>query len=480
MKRRKFIQSIGAAGAALGTAAICPAKTNRPNVLFIAVDDLNDWIGCLGGHPDTKTPNFDRLAARGINFTHAYCSAPACNPSRASLMTGVLPSQSGVYHNSQPWRPAMPNVVTLQEYFQKHGYHTIGRGKIYHGAFPDDRGWDEYIKKGKDPGISLTEEERKQKNKVGKIWSKPIDGTEEEMDDYKVASWTMEQLKKKHDRPFFLACGFYKPHLPWNAPKKYHDMFQPDKITLPAVNENDLDDIPEAGRKMARPDGDHKRITENNYWRQAVCNYLACIAFTDAQLGRVLDALDASPYRDNTIIVLWSDHGWHLGEKLHWRKFALWEEATHNVMMWVVPGVTRKGSRCDQPVSLQDIYPTLIELCGLTPKKVAGQSLVPLMKQPDLEWERPALTTYGRNNHSLRTKRWRYIRYADGTEELYDHSRDEMEWVNLAGRPEYKSVIADLAKWLPKVNAPDAKKEGKQKTKKAKSKKRRKKKQSAN
>jgi arylsulfatase A-like enzyme len=377
-------------------------------------------------------------------------------------MTGVLPSQSGVYLNSQPWRPAMPDAVTLQQYFQQHGYLTIGRGKIYHGSFPDDRGWDEYIPKGGDPGITVPPEKKKEQAAVGKIWAMPIDGTEADMDDYKVAGWTIEQLQKTHDKPFFLACGFFKPHLPWNAPKKYHDMFPPDKITLPEINENDLDDIPEAGRRMAKADGDHKQITENGYWRQAVSNYLACIAFTDAQVGRVLDGLDQSAYRDNTIIVLWSDHGWHLGEKLHWRKFALWEEATHNIMMWTAPGVTQTGGRCDQPVSLQDIYPTMIELCGLKPKKVAGQSLVPLMKNPALEWDRPALTTYGRNNHSLRTRRWRYIRYADGSEELYDHDNDPLEWTNLANDPQQQTVIKTLSQWLPTANAEDAAAEGQQ------------------
>ena len=195
---------------------------------------------------------------------------------------------------------------------------------------------------------------------------------------------------------------------------------------------------------------------ESNNWRKAVSAYLASIAFADACVGRVLDGLDRSPYADNTIIVLWSDHGWHLGEKLHWRKFALWEEATHNVLMIVAPGVTRPGVRCGRPVTLLDIYPTLVELCGLRPRDgLEGQSLVPLLKNASAPWERPALTTYKRGNHSIRTERWRYIRYSDGTEELYDHDNDELEWNNLANKPRHKRLKAELARWMPQTNAPD-------------------------
>jgi arylsulfatase A-like enzyme len=460
MKRRQFLKAAGCAAVSLAFAGLpipVAARAKRPNVLFIAVDDLNDWIGCLGGNPDAKSPNLDRLAARGVNFTRAYCSAPACNPSRASLMTGILPSSSGVYQNPDPWRVAMPEAVTLQQHFKAHDYLTIGRGKIYHGSFPDKApgAWDAYIPKGSDPKPIVTAADEAAKKRHGKMYCAPIDGAEEAMDDYKVASWTIEQLNKSHDRPFFLACGFYKPHLPWHAPKKYFDMYPPEKLTLPNVKKDDLDDIPPIGRQMAKPQGDHRRITKGKYWRKSLQGYLACISFMDAQLGRVLDALDASAHRDNTIVVLWSDHGWHLGEKLHWRKFALWEEATHNVLMMTVPGLTRPGTRCKRPVNLIDLYPTLIELCGLTKKpELQGLSLLPLLKNPQAKRERPALTSHGQNRHSIRSERWRYIRYSDGTEELYDHDVDDMEWTNLAEKPEYAGVKKDLARWLPKVNVP--------------------------
>ena len=454
--RRHFLKTI-AAGTALAATPVLShaAKTEQPNVLFIAIDDLNDWVSCLGGHPDARTPNIDRVAARGVNFTNAYCSAPACNPSRASLMTGWLPSESGVYINPQPWRPQLPDVATIPQHFMAHGYRAIGRGKIYHGAFPDDASWDEYIPKGKD--VSPKINEKRGVGKVGGLNYGPTENGDADMDDCLVAEWAVEQLGKKHDKPFFLAVGFYRPHLPWFAPQKYFDMFPPDKITLPVVKKDDLNDVPPVGKGMAKPGGDHTNVTKSGKWRELVSAYLACGAFTDAQVGRVFDALEQSDYNDNTVVVLWSDHGWHLGEKLHWRKFALWEEATHNLMMIAAPGLTQPNGRCEQPVSHIDLYPTLIDLCGLKPKpELFGQSLRPFLKDPSATWDRPALTTHGRQNHTLRTAKWRYIRYNDGTEELYDKQADEMEWTNLADQPEHASVKKRLAKWLPTTNVPEA------------------------
>lgn len=461
--RREFLKLTlrGAASMALAGSgvSILQARENSPdspNVLFIAIDDLNDWIGCLGGHPDVKTPNIDRLADRGVLFTRSYCSAPACNPSRASLLTGIRPSTSGVYHNNQPWRPVLPDAVTLPQHFKAHGYYVVGRGKIFHGRFSKDPpSWHEYIPRGDDP-----QPDNKPLNGIPNTkhfdWG-PMDVSDEEMDDTQVVKWTSDFLQKKHDRPFFLACGLFRPHLPWYAPRKYFELYPPETVTLPNVNENDLDDIPPIGEKMAKPDRDHKKVIETNNWRRAVSSYLACISFTDGNVGRLLDALDESPYAHNTIIVLWGDHGWHLGEKLHWRKFALWEEATHAPLIFSVPGSENKGGRCSRTVSLMDIYPTLVELCGLSSRKEwEGVSLVPLLKDPTTIWDRPALTTHGRNNHSVRSEQWRYIRYSDGAEELYDHEKDPLEWTNLADRSEFSEVKQKLIAWLPKVNVPDA------------------------
>ncbi|MEK7408899.1 MAG: sulfatase [Acidobacteriota bacterium] len=457
LTRRQFVQSAGAFAAA-------PPK-ERPNVLFIAIDDLNDWIGCLGGHPDVRTPNLDRLAARGVLFTNAHCAAPLCNPSRAALLTGTRPSTSGVYDNGQPFRKADPvkNAVTLPQHFMAHGYRVVGGGKIYHGAFPDAASWHEYFpsqtqNKPPDPAPAKLPANGIP-NTAQFDWG-PVDVPDSAMGDWKVVDWAIRELGQRHDKPFFLGCGIFRPHLPWYVPRKYFDLYPPATVTLPNVKDDDLDDVPPIGRKFARPDGDHKKVIEHNQWRQAVQAYLASISFTDACIGRLLDAFDASPHAKNTAIVLWSDHGWHLGEKLHWRKFALWEEATHNVFMVVAPGVTAPGGRCDRSVSLMDIYPTLIDLCGLAPRKgLEGSNLLPLLRNPRASWDRPALTTYQRGNHSVRSERWRYIRYRDGTEELYDRQSDELEWHNLAGKPEYHTVKRELARWLPPSDAPDSPRE---------------------
>ena len=460
--RRNFLRGVGMAGMALGAGRRAAAAGKKPNVLFIAVDDLNDWTGCLGGHPDAKTPNIDRLVGRGTLFNHAYCAAPACNPSRAALMTGIRPATSGVYLNEQRWRDSavLKGAITLPQHFMDHGYTALASGKIYHGSFPDAASWDDYwpSQEKNKPGDPMPPEDQLPlngfKRKSHFDWG-PVDAPKEEMGDWQVAEWISEQLGRDFDKPFFLACGFYRPHLPWYAPREYFDKFPLDSLSMPEVPEDDLEDVPAAGVKMAKPDGDHANVLQYGQWRRAVQAYLACINFVDDCLGRVVDALDQSAYRDNTIVVLWSDHGWHLGEKLHWRKFSLWEEATHNMLAFVAPGITDAGGRCDAPVNLLDIYPTLCELAGLPVREeLEGMSLAPLLRDPAKNWEIPALTTHGKENHTVRSARWRYIRYADGSEELYDHDRDEMEWKNLAGDPEYASVKAAHAQWLPKKNVP--------------------------
>ncbi len=463
MDRRTFIKTSGRIFSGLFVsrwiASSEAAQPKKPNVLFIAVDDLNDWVGCLGGHPQTKTPNLDRLAAKGVLFTSAHCAAPACNPSRIALMSGIKPSTSGHYLNEQDWHKnsKLNDCVRLQQHFRNQGYRAIASGKIYHGGCNDPQGWDEYWPDGiKDkPNDPLPP--RKNLNGLGKAhfdWG-PLENEASEMGDYQVASWVMEQLQKEYDKPLFLGCGFFRPHLPWYVPQQYFDRFPLDQIILPTIKENDLDDVPAAGVRMAGPNGDHKAVIDHDQWRQAVQGYLASIHFMDEQLGRVIAALEKRTDQDNWIIVLWSDHGWHLGEKLHWRKFALWEEATHNVMLWVAPGVTRPNQRCDEPVNLIDIYPTLVELCGLeSPTQLEGVSLLPQLKDVTVKREFPSLTTHGFKNHSLRGKEWRYIRYQDGGEELYDREKDPNEWTNLAGKKDYGWVMAKLRSYLPVSDAP--------------------------
>lgn len=435
--------------------ACAKAQANKksPNILFIAIDDLNDWIGVLGGHPQARTPNLDRLAKKSLLFTRAYCAAPACNPSRTALLTGLRPSTTGVYHNDQPWRPVLPDAVTLPAYLLRHGYLVWGGGKIFHGGFNDGKAWSEYFTgKSKVPA-----EELPARGIGGNMQWGPMNAGDDAMPDTQLTNWAIQKLKQPHDKPFLLAVGYQKPHLAWHAPKKYFDMHPLDKIQLPKVLDNDLDDVPAGGLKMAKAQGDHKKITEAGLWKEAVQAYLACCSFTDAQLGRLLDALEQSGQADNTIIILWSDHGWSHGQKQHWRKFSLWERDCRVVFMVSVPGVTPRDARCERTVNLLDIYPTVIDLCRLPAKKgLEGNNLTPLLRNPTATWVYPSITTHGRNNHSIRTEKWRYIRYKDGGEELYDHDADPLEWANLAKDANYARVREELGAQLPQVNAPDA------------------------
>jgi len=426
--------------------------SEKPNVLFIAIDDLNHWVGHLNRNAQTQTPNIDRLASQGVTFTKAYCTAPACNPSRASLMSGLRPSTTGCYLNEQDWRGGIAEEKLLNTRFGRSGYRVYGAGKIYHGA--GDRGgeWTDYFN-----GYAKTRPHPDAKSRgVGTIRFYPLANRDEEMPDYKVVSYGLEKLKEDDDSPFFLAIGLVKPHMPFSVPKKWFDMFPLDSIQLPPHREDDLDDIPPAGVEMAQRNGDHARIVKSGRWKEAVQAYLATIAFCDAQVGRLLNGLENSPHRDNTIVVLWSDHGWSLGEKSHWRKFALWEEPTRTVFVCKVPGVTQPGGVCQSPVDYSCIYPTLCDLADLPiPEHLDGRSIVPLLKDPATEWTTPAITTQDRKNHAVRSERWRYIRYENGDEELYDTTVDPLEYKNLAQRPEHAADKAELETWLPKIDAQD-------------------------
>lgn len=426
-------------------------EAKRPNVLFIAVDDLNHWVGHLGRNPQTKTPNMDRLAARGVTFTRAYCAAPACNPSRAALMSGMRPSTSGIYNNSQDWRAAIPAERCLTSTFRGAGYRVMGAGKIYHGGFYRRSEWDDYL-----DGWSA-EPKPQGDTGVGGIKFAPLDCKDEDLREWKIVDYAIEQLGQKHDKPFFLAVGLHKPHMPWNVPRKYYDLHPLSEIKLPPYREDDLADVPGAGVKMARPQGDHAAILASGRWKEAVQGYLAAISYADAMIGRLLEAFDKSDYADNTVIVLWGDHGWSLGEKSHWRKFALWEEETRAPLIWVAPGVTVPGGVSERPVDFMSIYPTLTDLAGIeTPAHVEGKSLRKLLADPTAAWDAPALTTHGLGNHAVRSEGWRYIRYANGDQELYDETKDPYEWVNLASEPGNADRMKELAGWLPQKSAPNA------------------------
>jgi arylsulfatase A-like enzyme len=445
-----------AAFAAVAASHVAPAANvpqQRPNVLFIAIDDLRDWVGYFQHNLQAKTPNLDRFSKMGESFSHAYCAAPVCNPSRAALMSGLRPYTTGVYDNNNDWRLVIPVEITLTTAFRNAGYFVCGAGKIYHEAYRRVSDWDEYLQnEGGLPRVPAG-----QSDGVGGIKFAPLDAAkDEDFNDWHIVDYGIEQLGKKHDKPFFLAVGVHKPHMPWNVPRKYYDMFPLESIQLPPYREDDLDDIPPAGVRMAHPETDHIPMQKSGRWKEAVQGYLAAIAYTDMNLGRLLDAFEKSAYRDNTIICLWGDHGWHLGEKHHWRKFALWEESTRSPLIWVVPGLTKPGSICARPIDFMAIYPTLTDLCGIpTPKHVEGESIRPLLANPAAPWDKFALTTYRYMNHTVRVADWRYIRYANGDEELYNDAQDENEWTNLALKPEFAAKKAELAKYLPDHNHAD-------------------------
>ncbi len=439
---------------------------DKPNVVFIAIDDQNDWVGSLGGHPLAKTPHLDRLAARGTVFLNAHCQAPLCNPSRTSLMLSLRPSTTGICGLS-PWFRNLPDWkdrVALPQHFKAHGYRTITVGKVYHGGAggPKQR-LQEFDVWGQAGGIGVKPE----KKLIGPtpMGNNPLmdwgvfPHRDEDKGDYQVASFAIEQIMAaKKGEPFFLAAGFFLPHVPCYVTPKWYDLYPDDDSVLPVIKEDDRDDTPRFSWYLHwhLPEPRLRWVRESNQWRNLARSYLASTSFVDAQIGRIMSALEESGQADNTIVVVWGDHGWHLGEKAITGKNTLWDDGTRVPLIFAGPGVA-KGGRCEQPAELLDMYPTLVDLCGLSPRTdLEGISLRPQLENAATPRERPAITTHNQGNHGIRSVRWRYIRYADGTEELYDHENDPREWTNLAGRPEFASVMADHRKWLPKVDLPPA------------------------
>jgi len=441
---------------------------HSPNVLFIAIDDLNSCLEGMEGETTVPTPHMNRLASRGVLFTNAHCAAPGCNPSRASVMTGIAPSTSGVYLNDNDWRAnrVLKDRITLPQHFKNHGYKTLGAGKLYHAAslsagmhegYLDPRPWDDYFPSKSQQLPDEVEPAKIPMNGSPKQYRGYMDWASldidaDEMADAKVVSWAEEHLARSHDQPLFLAVGIYRPHIPWWTPKTYFDRHPIEKVVLPEVIEDDLADVPEIGRNM-RKQGWHQWIEENGKWEEAVQAYNASVSFTDDMIGRLLTALESGPMADNTVVVLWSDHGYHLGQKAHWEKFALWEQTTRVPLILAAPGLTG-GRRCNEPVSLLDVFPTLGELCGLPEvADLDGVSLAPLLKRPKRRTGRTVVITQGFQNHAVRSDKWRYIRYADGTEELYDQIEDPKNFYNLASVSRHQQTKRKLALSLPSVNA---------------------------
>lgn len=443
------------------------SSTKGMNVLFIAIDDMNDWVGCLGGHPNAITPNIDKLAARGMLFKNGHIAAPVCNPSRAAFLSGIGPWRSGIYHNGDSCSasPLLNQADFLPAHFQKEGYLTMMGGKIFHGGAPEGKN-DIHENAGLFGGQSFRtiahdfKHPFKDLNGIHNFavhWGGLDDQQTKELSDPKTAKWASERLKQTYDQPFMLMVGFHRPHTPLTSPKKFWDMFDREEIELPIIHEHDLDDMPWLGRQVAiagyqaMEKGHYKNITERGHHRDIAKAYLAACAFVDAQVGKVINALDKSPHKDNTIVVLFSDHGWGVGERFHFKKWGLWDDTTHIPYIVHVPGMTQSGSQTQAGVDLLDLYPTLVDLTGVSKpcQKLDGKSLRPLLENPNSYWERPALTTFGQNNYALRTPIWRYIRWSNGSEELYDHRNDAHEWYNVADRPEFKKIKQNLSKWFP-------------------------------
>ena len=435
---------------------------DRPNVLMICIDDLNDWVGCLGGHPDVRTPHIDRLAARGRNFANAHCVVPVCSPSRVSIMSGVHATTHGSYDLGPSYQSIqrLNDIPCMQAYFQENGYRTIAGGKVLHHGFTGR------LKSAIDVNLAGRGGPRpkQQMNWPGGSWDwGPYPASDDLMGDYQLAKNAAAVLKEKHDQPIFMSVGIFRPHVPMFVPPKWFSLYERDEITLPKAPLADLDDIPPNFKRRLNIEPTHAEVFEKGDWRGMVHAYLACVSFADMCVGTIMEGLDEGPNRDDTIVVLWSDHGFHLGEKQHWAKRTLWEESTRTPLIIAGPTI-EQGDECREAVSLLDIYPTLVELCELPENKhLEGVSLVPQLKDPRAPRAEPVISTSYYENHAIRTKDWRYIRYADGAEELYDHRADPDEFRNLANDPRHEVIKRSLAKWLPRNTAPEVKRSTKRK-----------------
>ncbi len=443
----------------------------RSNVLFIVIDDLNGYVSCLGD-PNAKTPHLDRLAKRGVLFTNAHCQAPICGPSRASLMTGLLPSTTGIYgqikdtqikHASKAAREA----TLLPDFLENHGYATYGCGKLFHNG-DRARVFDEFghgTNFGPKPAKRFAYDPDWFETRIGRTqtdWG-VFPETDEKMPDHQTADWILAKLealsKEPKTKPFFLAAGFCRPHVPWYVPQKWFDRHPLADLKMPPYKVDDWDDLPNISKRVnaapAMPPMDW--VLENKHWPSILQAYLASTTFADHQVGKLLDALDASPFAKNTFIILWTDHGYHVGEKGRFAKQSLWKQASRVPLIIAGPEI-ESDRRANAPVQLLDLYPTLADLLGLPPNpENEGHSLRPLIENTESSWGHPAITTYGPGNHAIQTATHRYIHYEDGSAELYDHRVDPNEWENIASAPSSDGMIEQLKALLPKTNVPNAK-----------------------
>ncbi|MBD3376298.1 sulfatase-like hydrolase/transferase [candidate division KSB1 bacterium] len=475
MDRRTFLQAIGASTLALPHVLSCNRTKNQNplNILFIAADDMNTDLGCYGD-PVVKTPNLDHLATMGVRFDRAYCQQPLCGPSRASVMSGLRPNTTGFVHLRDDIRELVPDVVTLGQYFQNRGYYVGRAGKIYHYDNPSGIGTDghddiaTWQERFNPAGMDKLQEEniirypggetgRKGRLGISMAWWDP-ESADEDHTDGMVATRAIEMIDRNKDKPFFVAAGFYNPHCPYVAPKKYFDLYPLDQITMPDLDEakKDLEDVPPMAVQRDTKNWPYyfKDITveEARKCKQA---YYACISFVDAQVGRLLDALQERDLLDHTLIVFWSDHGYFIGEKGLWYKRKNFERSVRSPLIIAGPDIKARGQSCDQPVELLDLYPTLTDYAAADiPAHLEGKTLRPLLNDPDSSWNKPAISqvyhAQDAQGYSIRTKRWRYTEWNGGEAgtELYDHDNDPHEVINLAGRTEYAATVKKLSALL--------------------------------
>jgi iduronate 2-sulfatase len=451
------------------------------NVLYIVSDDLNNSLSCYG-HQTVKSPRIDELASRGTRFDRAYCQYPLCNPSRSSFLTGLRPDQTTVLDNGKQFRDVIPDIVTLPQMFQKAGYFVARVGKLYHYGVPNQIGTDglddppSWMAKFNPKGRDKDDEPKIFSLTPGQFGGTPswlaADGTDEEQTDGIGAEMTIKLLEQQKDKPFFIACGFYRPHTPYVAPKKYFAMYPPDKAGVVYTPPGDLDDIPTPALTSRRTDMDERLQREA---RQA---YFASITFMDQQVGKLLDALERLKLREKTIVVFHSDHGYHLGEHgCLWQKQSVFEESARVPLVISAPGQKAAGKGTAALAELVDVYPTLAELCGLTPPaNLPGKSLVPQMNDSTVAGKGFALTQVRRGGgggakakakaedpnatakqkskagaafagYSLRTDRYRYTEWDGGKQgvELYDHEKDPQEFTNLAKDPKHAETAKQLS-----------------------------------
>jgi arylsulfatase A-like enzyme len=479
LKKVSFYSLLAVGSICIGTGSVLDKPSEKKlNILIFTVDDMRDYAGFLNSYGGkVYTPNMDRLADEGIAFTNAHVAATVCCPSRNAFFLGLRPSTSGLYNNGQWWKASRPDLVSMPQYFKNNGYYSAGAGKVFHHTpgnnppcswdefqdqvfddpwyfhnMPPERYWLEFGYRA--PKVPLPD--WKPLNGIPRLgnndWG-PIPGKEEkDYGDVQVVNFARDFLARNHNKPFFLVLGTYRPHVPLHVPQKYFDMYPLDSIVLPLIKEDDLDDLPDVGKELASMgNSTFLRIKEYGKYEEALQAYLASITFADALLGDVLDLIKNSRYADSTIVVFWSDHGWHHGSKHHWSKQTLWEDCTRIPFIMRVPGSKYTSRFCDRPIDMMNVYPTLISLCGLPEKKdLDGHDMSPLLENPDANWVHPAITEIKVGNVAVRSQNWRYIRYHDGTEELYDRTNDPYEWYNLASDVNYKDVIESHNKFVPK------------------------------